>query len=99
MIPFLNPLKLFLDYRLTDEAIEVLTFGGIVLKRFPLAEIKRIDQGLPFGLVHESWINRLDFWRSAVTIRRRGGLIRQVLITPENSGEFVSTARSLLRRF
>lgn len=99
MISFINPLKLLLDYRLTDEAIEVLTFGGLVLKRFPLAELKRVDQGLPFGVVYESWINRLDLWRTAVTLRRRTGLIRQVLITPENSAEFVSTARSLLRRF
>lgn len=98
MIQLVNPLKLLLDYRLTDEAIDILTFGGLVLKRIPLSEVRRIDCGLPFGL-HESWINRLDFWNSAVTIRKRSGLVRQILITPENSGEFVGTARSLLRRF
>jgi hypothetical protein len=94
----MNPIKLFLSYRLTDDAIEVHTIGGIMLTEFRLGDIDRIHHGFQLVGLNQYWLNRPDLWHSAVTLRRRRGLIRNIVITPDHPEQFIATVRSLLRR-
>ena len=94
----MNPIKLFIDYTLTDSAVQVHTIGGIRLTEIPLADLESIHHGFQLVGLNEFWLNRLDVWHSAVTLRRRHGFCRNVVITPDQPEQFIATVRSLLRR-
>jgi len=65
-------------YRVTDAALEVATLW-MVVRRIPLADIEEVHRRGAFP--HESWSGP-RFW-NAVTIRRRRGLLRSIIITPD----------------
>ena len=71
-------------YRLTDDAIEVEVFGRRV-RRFLLDDIEEVSRRGAF--IHESWSGP-RFW-NAVTLRRRRGFLRHVIITPDEPDRFV----------
>jgi hypothetical protein len=93
-----NPLKLLLDYKATDRAVEVHTVGGILLTEVPFADIERIHHGFPLLGLTQWWANRLDLWHSAVTLRRRSGWPHQIVITPDQPEQFIATVKGLMRR-
>jgi len=79
-------------YRITEAAVEVLILGRVV-RRVPLRDIEEVHRR--GALFHESW-SSLKFW-NAVTIRRRGGLMRHVVISPEDPDRFVERLKEAVR--
>ena len=94
----MNPLKLVLDYRLTDQALQIHSVGNVLLAEVPLDEIAAVSYGLPLFALPQWWLNRLDVWETAVTIRRTKGLCRYLVITPERPQQFVATLNRLRQR-
>jgi hypothetical protein len=79
-------------YRVTDTAIEVLILGWVA-RRIPLADIEEVHRR--GALLHESW-SGLKFW-NAVTIRRRSGLLRNFVISPEDPDAFAARLEAARR--
>jgi hypothetical protein len=78
-------------YRVVADAIEVsLLF--MVVRRFRLEDIEEIHRRGSF--LHESW-SGFCVW-NAVTLRRRSGLLRNVILTPEDPDRFVEEMTRLL---
>lgn len=92
----LNPLKLIVNYRLTDDALQVLGPGGVVLRQVHYVDMQEARMGYTWW--NEHWENRLDVWRSAVTIRRKSGWIKNFVITPDRPGEFVAQLEERIPR-
>ena len=80
-------------YRITDAALEVRILGR-VLRRVRLADIEEVHRR--GALVHENW-SSLKFWNS-VTIRRRSGLLRNFVISPDDPDGFVVRLQDAVRR-
>ena len=72
-------------YRITERAVEVLMFGFPV-RRIRLDDIEGIHRG--GTLWNEHWTNfKL---RNCVTLRRRSGLVRNFVITPDDPDRFIA---------
>jgi len=74
------------------EAIEVRVLGRVV-RRVRLADIESVDRR--GALVNESWSGP-RFW-NAVTLRRRTGWLRNVIVTPDDPDQFVAEVTERLR--
>ncbi|MBI4169233.1 MAG: hypothetical protein HY510_04770 [Acidobacteria bacterium] len=79
-------------YRITGEALEVLVLG-LVARRVLLTDIEEVHRRGAF--VRESWCG-LKFWNS-VTIRRRSGLLRNFVISPDDPEAFAERLRESAR--
>lgn len=79
-------------YRLTDAAVEVLILGRVA-RRILLSDIEEIHRH--GALFHESW-SGLKFW-NAVTIRRRSGLLRNFVISPDDPDAFATRVQDRVR--
>jgi hypothetical protein len=78
-------------YRVAGDAIEVwLLF--MVVRRFRLDDIEEVHRRGSF--LHESW-SGFKVW-NAVTLRRRSGLLRNVILTPDDPDRFVEELTRLL---
>jgi len=82
-----------ISYRITDAALEVRILGR-AMRRVRLADIEDVHRR--GALVHENW-SSLKFWNS-VTIRRRSGLFRNFVITPDDPDGFVARLQEAVRR-
>jgi hypothetical protein len=81
-------------YRITDERLVVEVLGFRV-RRFHLDDIEAVHREGAFP--HESW-GGWRFWNS-VTLRRRTGWIRHVILTPDDPERFVAELnRALVTR-
>jgi hypothetical protein len=80
-------------YRITDAAIEVLILGRVARRVF-LSDIEEVHRR--GALLHESW-SGLKFW-NAVTIRRRSGLLRNFVISPQDPDAFAARLEAAVRR-
>jgi hypothetical protein len=78
-------------YRVTGEAVEVLLLGHRV-RRIAFDDIEEVSRRGSF--IHESWSGP-RFW-NAVTLRRRRGLFRHVIITPDDPDRFVDSLERIL---
>ena len=74
------------------DAIEVRIFGRVV-RRVRLVDIESVDRR--GAIVNESWSGP-RFW-NAVTLRRRTGLFRNVIVTPDDPDRFVAEVNARLR--
>jgi hypothetical protein len=81
-------------YRIGETALEVRLLGRIV-RRVALADIEEVHRR--GALIHENW-SSLKFWNS-VTIRRRSGLFRNLVISPDDPDGFAVLLREAVRRF
>lgn len=79
-------------YRITGAALEVLILGHVI-RRILLSDIEAVHR--EGALIHESW-SGLKFW-NAVTIRRRSGLFRNFVISPEDPDGFAARLREAIR--
>jgi hypothetical protein len=77
---------------LAPDAVEVRLLGRVV-RRLRLADIESVDRR--GALVNESWSGPC-FWK-AVTLRRRRGLFRNVIVTPDDPDRFVADLTERLR--
>ena len=73
-----------INYRITAEALEILLMG-MVARRIRLSDIEEVHRRGAF--LHENW-SGLRFW-NAVTIRRRTGILKNLVISPEEPDQFV----------
>jgi hypothetical protein len=74
-----------LRYRITSEAVEVLILGWCA-RRIRLDDIESVRRGGCFW--NEHWTNfKL---RNSVTLRRKSGLIKNLVITPDNPSAFIA---------
>ena len=80
-----------ISYRVTGDAVEVLLLGRRV-RRIALDDIEEVSRR--GAVIHESW-SGLRFW-NAVTLRRRRGLFRHVIITPDDPDQFVERLERIL---
>jgi len=81
-----------IDYRIARSGVEVLLLGRVA-RRIRFEDIEAVDRR--GALIHESW-STLKIWNS-VTIRRRNGLFRNFVITPDDPDRFVERLREALR--
>jgi len=82
-----------ITYRITDTALEVRILGRVI-RRVLLADIEEVHRR--GALVHENW-SSLKFWNS-VTIRRRSGLLRNFMISPDDPDRFAARLQEAARR-
>ncbi len=82
-----------IDYRITPSAVEVRILGA-VLRRVLLSDIEEVHRRGAF--LHESWSGP-KFW-NAVTIRRRSGLLRNLVISPDDPDRFAEEIRLAVER-
>ena len=78
-------------YRTTGAALEVVVLW-MVVRRIPFADIEEVHRRGAFP--HESWSGP-RFW-NAVTIRRRRGLIKNLIVTPDDPERFVAELSGLV---
>jgi hypothetical protein len=82
-----------IHYRITPDAVEVLTLGRVA-RRIPLTDIVEVHRR--GALLHENWSGP-RFW-NAVTIRRRRGLIRNIVISPDDPDCFIDRLVATVRQ-
>jgi hypothetical protein len=82
-----------ITYRIADTNLQVYILGRVV-RRIGLADIEEVHRR--GALVHENW-SSLKFWNS-VTIRRRSGLFRNFVISPDDPDAFVVRLQDAVRR-
>ncbi len=82
-----------IDYRITASAVEVLILGRVV-RRVRFDDIEEVHRR--GALLHENWSGP-KFW-NAVTIRRRSGLLRNFVVSPDDPDRFVARVQDALRR-
>ena len=82
-----------ITYRITDTTLEVRILGRTI-RRVLLADIEEVHRR--GALVHENW-SSLKFWNS-VTIRRRTGLLRNFVISPDDPDGFAARLQEAVRR-
>ncbi len=80
-------------YRITESALEVLILG-MVVRRILLADIEEVHRR--GCLVHENWSGP-KFWNS-VTVRRRTGFLKNLVISPDDPDRFVERLRDSVAR-
>ena len=80
-------------YRITESALEVLILG-MVVRRILLGDIEEVHRR--GCLIHENWSGP-KFWNS-VTIRRRTGLFKNLVISPDDPERFVERIRESVDR-
>lgn len=69
-------------YRIGSKHVKVLLFG-IPIRRIPLAKIESISKRAGDGLT-ERWWSTLRPKHRILVLRRRGGIFRNVMLTPKN---------------
>ena len=77
---------------LAPDAVEIRVLGRVV-RRVRLADFASVDRRGAF--LNESWSGP-RFW-NAVTLRRRRGLFRNVIVTPDDPDRFVADVMARLR--
>jgi len=83
----------FIHYQLGAEGLEVLV-GRWPVRRIRYDDIESVRRGYRFW--NEHWTSRIDISRTAVTIRRRSGIMKNFVITPDDPDAFVSELQGRL---
>ncbi len=83
------------SYKVTYDAVEI-SLWGIPLRRISFSNIQDILLGAP-GWNNENWtVFKLQ---GLVTIRKKRGLIKNVVIAPDNPQAFVALVRERMATF
>lgn len=84
-------------YRITRKHLQVTLFG-LPVRRLPLSDIRTISaRRLRHGERGEQWWNTLHPSRRFLTIRRRAGLFRYFVITPNHRYIFRAALEKAMR--
>jgi len=83
------------DYRISKTCIKIVLLAKIPLFRIPFSNIIEIRKiSFKEGLGNDDSYSALKFgnriWGEGVLIRRKKGLFKKVLITPDKPDEFIS---------
>ena len=82
-----------IDYRLTPTEVQITLFGFAV-RMFPYTDIEDVLLGSKGA--GENWARRFSGY---VTIRRKRGLFRSIVITPDDPEEFVARLKERIGLF
>jgi hypothetical protein len=82
-----------IDYRLAPTEVQITVFGFVV-RKFAYADIEDVLMGSRSG--GENWARRFSGY---VTIRRKRGLFRSVVITPDDPEGFVMQLKERINLF
>ena len=93
-------LRLIYSYDIRDGAIRVVLFSVFPVVRFPILNVVSVTRASRKGLWLNPWYalrlgNRI--FGDAVLIRRRQGLIKLIVITPDDPDRFIDGFNSLKR--
>lgn len=80
------------DYRIKGKKVEIVLFGKIPFLRIPIKDILEVREvSLKETLSPDFTTLRLGnrFFGSIVEIQRKDSFFKRILITPENSKEFI----------
>lgn len=80
-------------YRITEEALEVIIMGKVA-RRIPLRDIEEVHRR--GALLHENW-STIRFW-NAIIIRRRRGILKNIVISPDDPDRFAEQLIESVRR-
>ena len=80
-------------YRITAEALEIMVLGRVV-RRIRLDDIEEVHRRGAF--LHENWSGP-KFWNSVI-IRRKTGLLKNIVISPADPDHFVEELAESIRR-
>ena len=82
-----------IHYRITEEALEVMILGKVA-RRIPLRDIEEVHRR--GALLHENW-STFRFW-NAIIIRRRRGILKNIVISPDDPDRFAERLIESVRR-
>lgn len=83
-------------YRIGSKALKIQLFG-LVIRKIPLEDIEHVSKRHPRGWT-ENWRNTFRTAHRMLTIERRAGLCKYVLITPRNRYVFMSELQNAVKR-
>lgn len=89
LVPFSIYAVALINYRIDDEAVRFY-WGPIPIRRVAIDDIADVQRGLRH--MSESWANTLwipTLRRRSVTLYRKTGGGRRVVLTPDDPGEFI----------
>ncbi|WP_284321699.1 hypothetical protein [Dyella acidisoli] len=85
-------LRFVYDYRVKNHSIEIVLFRALPIYRIPVDNIDLIQKsswlGLGIGGAALRFGNRI--FGTCVLVRRRSGLFRRIVITPEDADKFIN---------
>ncbi len=86
----------FIRYGITPRHFKVTLFG-FCLRRILLEDIESVTKRHPEGWA-ENWWNTLHPSHRTLVVRRRGGLIKNIVITPRNRYVFKANLEKAIQR-
>lgn len=89
-------LKTQLYYRIGSAHLKVMLFG-LALRKIPLTDIRRISKREPKGAA-EYWCNVFKTNHRMLTIQRRSGIRKSVVITPTHRYVFLADLQNAIKR-
>lgn len=86
------------NYKISKNSIKIVLFGKIPLFRIPFSNIMEIRKiSFKEALSNDEYFLALRFgnrmWGECVLIRKKKGLFKVILITPDKADEFISKVR------
>jgi hypothetical protein len=93
----LLPLRYIYNYKIEGDRIAVKLFSTMTVMRIRIDDILEIRQCSSRELLMPSFALRLGnrLWGEAVVIRKRRGLFRAIIMTPDNAAGFVEEVRRI----
>ncbi len=83
-------------YQITSRHVRVMLFG-LCLRRIPLSHIESVSKKRGKGLA-ENWWSTLSPNHRSLIIRRKRGLVKNVVLTPRNRYVFKSELEQAVER-
>lgn len=94
------------NYRVSNTRIEIVLFGKIPIKSIPFSNIVELrkmafKETLPFKSMEMFLALRFGnrVWGQIVSIQQKKGLIKTILISPDNADRFIEDVQGHLQGF
>ena len=93
----LLPMRYLYNYKIEGDGIAVKLFSAITVMRMRISDILEIRQCSFKELLMPSFAFRLGnrLWGETVMIRKRRGLFRTIIMTPDNAAGFIEEVRRM----
>lgn len=89
------------NYRITNDSLQFVVFGKVpymYIKLANIAEIREVSFKEATFEKSMAWRCGNRLWGRGILIRRRKGIIKTILITPDNVDEFISKIRERMEQ-
>ena len=96
--------RLIINYRIAPGGIEILLFHSFQIKFIPFSAIQDIQltsHGKILSMRDLKHLLSLGYankyiWGPIVVVKQKKGLVKNVLLTPDNPTEFINSVRSMM---